>query len=146
MNIRSVRVRDVSGSVHIIPFSSVSTVVNMSKEFAYAVFTLGVSYEEDVDRATAVMQQVGRDLQQDPAFKNAILAPIEIFGIDSFTDLAVKLQARMKTRPGRQWTVSREFNRRVKRAFEDASIEMPHQPLLPRPVVQRQPAMSGALG
>jgi moderate conductance mechanosensitive channel len=146
MNIRSVRVRDVSGSVHIIPFSSVSTVVNMTKEFAYAVFTLGIAYEVDVDRATAVMQQVGRDLQHDPAFKNAILAPIEIFGIDSFTDLAVKVQARMKTRPGRQWAVSREFNRRVKLAFQQAAIEMPHQPLLPRPVLQREPAMSEAVG
>jgi moderate conductance mechanosensitive channel len=146
MNIRSVRVRDVSGSVHIIPFSSVSTVVNMTKEFAYAVFTLGVAYEEDVDRATAVMQQVGRDLQHDPAYKNAILAPIEVLGIDSFTDLSVKLQARMKTRPGRQWTVSREFYRRVKRAFEEASIEMPHHPLLPRPVLKAEPALSEAMG
>jgi small-conductance mechanosensitive channel len=135
MTIRSVRVRDVSGSVHIIPFSSVTTVVNMTKEFAYAVFNLGIAYEEDVDRATAVMQEVGRSLQHDPAFKSAILSPIEVFGIDSFTDLSVKLQARMKTRPGRQWTVSREFNRRVKLAFAQVGIEMPHHPLLPRPVL-----------
>jgi len=87
MTIRSVRVRDSSGSVHIIPFSAVSTVVNMTKEFAYAVFNLGVAYEDDVDRASAVMQEVGRDLQQDPAFKAAILSPIEVLGIDSFTEL-----------------------------------------------------------
>jgi small conductance mechanosensitive channel len=136
MTIRSVRVRDVSGSVHIIPFSSVSTVVNMTKDFAYAVFNLGIAYEEDVDRATAVMQEVGRDLQQDPAFKAAILSPIEVFGIDSFTDLAVKLQARMKTRPGRQWAVAREFNRRAKHAFAETGIEMPHHPLLPRPALR----------
>jgi small-conductance mechanosensitive channel len=139
MNIRSVRVRDSSGSVHIIPFSAVSTVVNMTKEFAYAVFTLGIAYEDDVDRAGAIMQEVGRDLQQDPAFKPAILAPIEVLGIDSFTDLSVKLQGRMKTRPGRQWLVSREFNRRVKLAFAEAGIEMPHHPLLPRPVLAAAP-------
>ena len=139
MTIRSVRVRDSSGSVHIIPFSAVSTVVNMTKEFAYAVFNLGVAYEDDVDRASAVMQEVGRDLQQDPAFKAAILSPIEVLGIDSFTDLSVKLQARMKTRPGRQWMVSREFYRRVKAAFAEAGIEMPHHPLLPRPVPAAAP-------
>jgi small-conductance mechanosensitive channel len=146
MTIRSVRVRDVSGSVHIIPFSSVTTVVNMTKEFAYAVFNLGISYEEDVDRATAVMQEVGRSLQHDPAFKSAVLSPIEVFGIDSFTDLSVKLQARMKTRPGRQWAVSREFYRRVKLAFREAGIEMPHHPLLPRPALKADAAVPEPVG
>jgi small conductance mechanosensitive channel len=146
MTIRSVRVRDVSGSVHIIPFSSVTTVVNMTKEFAYAVFNLGIAYEQDVDRATAVMQEVGRSLQHDPAFKSAILSPIEVFGIDSFTDLSVRLQARMKTRPGRQWTVSREFNRRVKLAFGEAAIEMPHHPLLPRPALKVEAPVPEAVG
>ena len=62
-----------------------------------------------------------------------------MLGIDSFTDLSVKLQARMKTRPGRQWMVSREFYRRVKAAFAEAGIEMPHHPLLPRPVPAAAP-------
>ena len=68
MTIRSVRVRDVSGSVHIIPFSSVTTVVNMTKEFAYAVFTVSMAYEEDLDRATGLLQEIGRSLQEDPVW------------------------------------------------------------------------------
>jgi small conductance mechanosensitive channel len=145
MTIRSVRVRDVSGSVHIIPFSSVTTVVNMTKEFAYAVFNVSIAYEEDLDRATAVLQEIGRSLQQDPVLGPSILAAIEVFGIDSFTDIAVKLQARMKTRPGRQWAVTREFNRRVKMAFEEAGIEIPHQPYLPRSSTQPTQLISKAM-
>ena len=145
MTIRSVRVRDVSGSVHIIPFSSVTTVVNMTKEFAYAVFTVSMAYEEDLDRATGLLQEIGRSLQEDPVLGPSILAAIEVFGIDCFTDTAVKLQARMKTRPGRQWAVTREFNRRVKMAFEKAGIEMPHQPFLPRASAQPTQLISKAM-
>ena len=145
MTIRSVRVRDVSGSVHIIPFSSVSTVVNMTKEFAYAVFTVSMAYEEDLDRATGLLQEIGRSLQEDPVLGPSILAAIEVFGIDSFTDISIKLQARLKTRPGRQWAVTREFNRRVKMAFEQAGIEMPHQPYLPRTGTQPTQLISKAM-
>jgi small conductance mechanosensitive channel len=131
MTIRSVRMRDSSGSVHTIPFSAVSTIVNMTKEYAYAVFNVGIAYESDVDRAGAALQEVGRALQQDPAFAPSILAPIEVLGIDSFGDLSIKLQARMKTRPGRQWAISREFNRRLMASFARAGIDMPHHPLPP---------------
>jgi small-conductance mechanosensitive channel len=91
------------------------------------------------------LQEIGRSLQEDPVLGPSILAAIEVFGIDSFTDISIKLQARMKTRPGRQWAVTREFNRRVKMAFEEAGIEMPHQPYLPRASTQPTQLISKAM-
>ncbi|HXV23466.1 MAG TPA: mechanosensitive ion channel domain-containing protein [Alphaproteobacteria bacterium] len=134
MTIRSVRLRDLSGSVHIIPFSSVLTVVNMTKEFAYAMFEIRISYEDDADAAIGVLQQTARDMQQDDTFAPMILAPIEVFGIDGFGDLGVLLRSRMKTRPGKQWSVQREFNRRIKLDLANAGIDMPHH-VLPRGMV-----------
>jgi small conductance mechanosensitive channel len=143
MTIRSVRLRDVSGSVHIIPFSSVLTVVNMTKEYAYAMFDIRISYEDDADAAFGAIQQTARHMQQDETFAPMILAPIEVLGIDGFGDLGVLLKSRMKTRPGKQWAVQREFYRRVKLDLANAGIEMPHH-ILPRGMVPARGSLAKA--
>jgi len=137
MTIRSVRIRDASGAVHIIPFSAVATIVNRTRDFAYAIFDVRVAYEDDVDDATAAMQAAGRSMQHDEAVAGLILAPIEVLGIDGFGDLGVMLKARMKTRPGKQWTVQREFNRRVKYELARLGVDMPHHILARAPVPAR---------
>jgi small conductance mechanosensitive channel len=125
MTIRSIRMRDFSGTVHTIPFSSVATVKNMTKDYSYAVFDVGVSYKEDVDRVVAVLREIGAELQADETFRRLILDPIEVVGVDRFEESSVVIRARIKTRPIRQWEVGREFNRRLKRAFDDKGIEIP---------------------
>jgi moderate conductance mechanosensitive channel len=130
MNIRSVRIRDAAGSVHIIPFSDVATVVNMTKDYAFAVLTLRIAYDDDVDRTIGVLQTTGHELQQDPALAAALLGPIEVLGIDGFADLGVVIKARIKTRPGRQWSVEREFNRRAKLALAEAGIALTHAAIM----------------
>lgn len=125
MTIRSIRLRDFSGAVHTIPFSAVATVKNLTKDFSYAVFDVGVGYQEDVDRVIAVLRDVGAELQTDDVFRRSILEPIEVVGLDQFGESAVIIRARIKTRPIKQWEVGREFNRRLKRAFDEKGIEIP---------------------
>lgn len=122
---RSIRLRDLSGSVHTIPFSEVNRVVNMTKDFSYAVFDIGVAYREDVDEVIEVVKALGAELQADPKFGPLILEPLEVLGLDRFADSAVILRARFKTRPIEQWNVTREFNRRLKRRFDELGIEIP---------------------
>ncbi|WP_425450495.1 mechanosensitive ion channel domain-containing protein [Virgifigura deserti] len=131
MTIRTIRLRDLSGTVHTIPFSSVSTVQNLTKEFSYAVFTIGVAYREDVDEVIEVLKGIGAELQADEQFGPEIIGEMEVFGLDSFGDSAVNIKGRIMTRPLKQWMVAREFNRRVKRAFDEKGIEIPfpHQTL-----------------
>ncbi len=123
MTIRSIRLRDGAGAVHTVPFSAVATVKNMTKDFAYAVFDIGVSYREDVDRVMTIVRELGGALQSDPSFQRSILEPIEVQGVEQFTDSTIKIRARIKTRPMRQWDVAREFNRRLKQAFEKNGVE-----------------------
>jgi small conductance mechanosensitive channel len=125
ITIRSIRLRDMSGTVIIIPFSEVTTVQNMTREFAYALFSIGVAYREDVDEVMSAIAALGGELQEDPAFAPLILAPIEIFGLDQFADSAIIIKARIKTKPIQQWTVMREFNRRMKRRFDELGIDIP---------------------
>ena len=125
ISIRSIRLRDVRGNVHTIPFSATSTVTNMTKEFSYYLVDAGVAYRENYDEVTEIMREVGEELQGDAEIGGDILEPIDIMGLDSFGDSAVVVRARIKTAAGKQWGIGREYNRRLKEAFDARGIEIP---------------------
>lgn len=125
LTIRSLRLRDATGNVHTIPFSTVDKITNMTKEYSFAVLDVGVAYREDTDEVFEVMREVAEDLRADPEFGPLILEPLEVQGVDSFMDSQVLLKARIKTLPIRQWGVRREYNRRLKKAFDARGIEIP---------------------
>ncbi|GIX10257.1 mechanosensitive ion channel family protein [Elioraea sp.] len=125
LSIRSIRLRSLDGTVHIIPFSAVNMVSNMTKDFAFAVFDVGVAYHEDTDRVVEVLKAVAEEMRSEDRWAAVIREPLEILGVDRFADSAVVIRARFRTNPGSQWSVSREFNRRYKKAFDAAGIEIP---------------------
>jgi small conductance mechanosensitive channel len=125
INIRTVRLRDVAGNVHTIPFSSIGTVMNMSKDYSRWVIDAAVAYREDVEEVIGVLKEVGEELRADPEFQQDILEPIEILGLDRFDESAVVVRARLLTRPSQQFRVGREYNRRMKKAFDEKGIEIP---------------------
>lgn len=125
MSIRALKLRDLNGNLHTVPFSSVDGVVNMSKEFANAVFDVGVAYREDVDHVIGVLEALGEQFRADPEWGAKLLEPLEVLGLDRFDASAVVIRVRYRTRPGEQWSVMREFNRRMKRRFDELGIEIP---------------------
>ncbi len=125
VSIRTVRLRDVSGTVHTIPFSAISTVSNKTKDFSFSVMEVGVAYRESVDHVMAVLKEIGAELQLDPEYGPKILEPLDVLGVDAFADSAVVIKARIKTVPTKQWWVGREFNRRMKNKFDELDIEIP---------------------
>jgi small conductance mechanosensitive channel len=125
LSIRSMRLRDFNGNVHVVPFSTVNQITNMTKDFSFYVFDVNVAYREDTDQVTEVLKQIGAELQEDPNFGYMILEPLEVVGVDAFKDSGVVIKARIKTAPIRQWTVGREMNRRIKKRFDELGIEIP---------------------
>jgi small-conductance mechanosensitive channel len=126
ISIRTIRLRDAAGTVHSIPFSEVTAVNNLTKDFAYFVCNVAISYSEDVDRVAAVLREVGDDLYDDAEYRPFVLDKLEFLGIDKMSELGIVLQARIKTLPRQQWKIGREFNRRMKLAFDRAGVEMPY--------------------
>jgi len=125
MTIRTLRLRDAAGNIHTLPFSNVATVINLSRDFAFYQFDVGVSYDADIDRVTAEIRALGDELRADADFGSLIMDAVEVFGLDRFTDSAVMVQGRIKTLPGKQFGVGREFNRRLKKRFDAAGISIP---------------------
>jgi len=126
MTLRTLQLRDFDGTLHVFPYSEAQIVHNMTKTFSFYVFDIQISYESDVDHALQVMRDVGASLQTDPDFRDKILEPLEVVGVDGFADSGVKLKARFKTRPIQQWSVGREFNRRLKASFDKEGIQIPY--------------------
>lgn len=125
IELRTITLRDFAGVVHIFQNGKINTMANMTKEWSAMVFDIGVAYKEDVDQVIDIMREVGNDLQKDELFGASIIEPIEIFGLDKFGDSALVIKARIKTKPIQQWSVGREYRKRLKVAFDKNKIEIP---------------------
>ena len=126
LTIRSVAVRDLEGSYHIVPFSSVDTVTNFMRGFSYALVHMGVSYREDADYVKAAMFDAFEQLRADPAFKPVIVGDFEWSGVNEFGASEVIFRTRIKTLPGQQWAVRRAYYGILKRVFDERGIEIPY--------------------
>ncbi|HQD36438.1 MAG TPA: mechanosensitive ion channel family protein [Thermodesulfovibrio thiophilus] len=125
ISLKTTVLRDMSGNVHYVPNGQISVVTNMTKEYSRYVFEIGVAYKEDVDEVMEIIKKIDEEMRHDPEFKDDILEPIEVLGVDQFADSAVIIKARTTTLPIKQWRVAREFNRRIKKRFDELKIEIP---------------------
>ncbi|MDR3428892.1 mechanosensitive ion channel domain-containing protein [Silvimonas sp.] len=125
ITMRTVRIRDIQGAVHTVPFSQIKAVKNLGRDFAYAVFDISVAYDSDLDKVLQIMRDTGREMSHDVAWRNVLLAPLEVQGLERFDTSAIVVRARFRTRPLEQWDVARTFNLRLKKNFDKAGVTMP---------------------
>lgn len=122
---RSIRLRDIYGNVYTIPWSSIETVKNQTRDFGYAVVEPGVAYRENINEVMEVIKQVAAEMQQDPDINQDIWSDLQILGLIELDDSAVIVRARFKTSPFKRWFLEREFRKRLKLKFDELGIEIP---------------------
>jgi moderate conductance mechanosensitive channel len=125
ITLRMIVLRDYAGNVIFIRNGKIDMVTNMTKDYSRYVFNVGVAYREDMDEVIGVLKAIDEEMRRDPEFKDDILAPLEVAGLDSFGDSAIIIKARTMTKPIQQWRIGREFNRRMKKKFDELNIEIP---------------------
>jgi len=135
ISFRTVALRDASGVVYIFPNGSINTLANATMDWSAYVIDVAVSYKQDTDKAIDIMRRVADEMKAEEEYGLLMLEPIEIFGVDNFTDTAVIIKARFKTQPSQQHSVGREFRRRLLKAFDVEGVELP--PAAQRPVNPR---------
>jgi small conductance mechanosensitive channel len=133
LSIRTIRLRGGDGSMNIIPFSSVTTVTNQTRDFGYAQISLEVGYEEDLDHVYAVLSDVAKTMRAEPRWGAMMRDDLQIFGLDQFGASALVITGQIRTGPGQQANVRREFYQRVKQRFDAVGIDMPYTYLPPAP-------------
>ena len=148
ISVRTIRLRDQAGTVHTVPFSEVTTVKNMTRDFAFVVARVTISYGEDIDRVVEILREVSAELMEDETLREVILDPFEYLGVDALNDSSVVLLIRIRTLPSKQFAVGRAFNRLVKIAFDKhgvatrdpAPVLMMNPPAVP---AEAEPAIAG---
>ncbi|MHB0853055.1 mechanosensitive ion channel domain-containing protein [Stutzerimonas nitrititolerans] len=124
LSIRTVRLRAGDGSLHIVPFSSVSTVNNTNRGIGNAAVRISVGYDTDIDQAIAELKKIGAELRADPAFADLIIDDLAVWGVDSVDGSMVTLAGQMRCVDKGRWGVQREFNRRIFEHFRELGIQI----------------------
>ncbi len=132
MTLRIVVMRDLHGTVHVVPNGEITSVSNLTRSFSRAVVEIGISLREDPDRVIEVMRDVGVTMWKDPAWSTFITEEPNVLGIDSFSESGMNIRMLATTLPLKQWEVARELRRRLKHRFdaEDIQIALAHRRLL----------------
>lgn len=125
LTVRTVTLRDLHGTVHVIPFGDVTTVLNYNRNYGYALVDAQVAYKENYGEVVQALQDVAEELQQDETWGPDIIGELEIFGLNRLGEYEVDIRVRMKTLPMRQFAVRRAFLERMKRVFDERGIEIP---------------------
>ena len=125
IELRTITLRDSSGVVHIFQNGKINTISNMTKGWSAMVFNIGVAYKEDLNQVMRIMKEVGDDMFTDNLFKSDMLDTMEVSGLNSFGDSEMVIRGRIRTKPGKQWGIGREYRKRLKEAFDLHNIEIP---------------------
>ena len=125
INLRKTILRDLDGIVHHVPNGEIKKASNLSKQFARVNLNIGVSYKENLDKVIKVVNQVGRELAEDPRWKDLILKPPQFLRVDDFGESAIIIKILGETKPLKQWDVTGELRKRIKIVFDKEGIEIP---------------------
>ncbi len=125
MSLRVVMLRDAHGTVHMIPNGQITTVSNMTRKWSRAVVDVDVAYETDVDRAIEILRDEAKKFAADPAWQSRLDGNPEILGVETLAESGITLRSRLRTHPGAQWDVAREFRRRLKNRLAAEGIDIP---------------------
>lgn len=125
ISLRMTTLRDLDGVVHHVPHGEIKKVSNLTKYFARVNLNIGVSYSSDLEHVISVVNKVGQELADDPAWKKFIIKPPQFLRVDDFADSAIIIKILGETKPIKQWDVAGELRKRLKVAFDKEGIEIP---------------------
>jgi moderate conductance mechanosensitive channel len=123
LGFRSVRLRHHRGPIYIVPYGSLGAVQNTSRDWVIDKMTIGVTYDTDLDKAKKLIKQVGNQLAENPEYKDKIIEPLKMQGVEEFGDFAIQIRMKMMTRPGEQFVIRRRAYAMIKAAFDQNGIK-----------------------
>jgi small conductance mechanosensitive channel len=125
LSVRTMTLRDLSGTVYMIPFSEVTSVTNFNRGYGYALIDAAVAYRERYEEVVQALRDVAKELKEDESWGRYITGDLEVFGMNNLGDSAVEIRVRLRTLPMRQFAVRRAFLEHMKKIFDERGIEIP---------------------
>ena len=124
MTLRATELRDLYGTVHIIPNGEIRIVANKSRDWSRAIVDVGVTYDEDVDTAVQTLQEIGEAMAEDETMALLLQEPATVTGVEGLDEWAVRLRIMVKTLPNAQWEVQRYLRRQIRLIFAKKGLEL----------------------
>ena len=125
ITLRRTVLRDLDGIVHSVPNGEITVASNFTKDWSCVNLNVSVAYGEDLDRVMAIINQVGRELADDPYWSTLVLEAPYALRVDNLGDSGIEIKVLGNTRPIKQWDVMGELRRRLKARFDHEGIEIP---------------------
>jgi moderate conductance mechanosensitive channel len=125
MTLRVVVLRDGEGAMHVVPNGEIKVASNKTRGWSRAVVDVGVGYDEDIDRALGIVRDEASQLATDRVWSPQLDGAPEVLGIESLGDSSIVIRTLIRTQPGSQWGLAREFRRRIKNRFDRDGVEIP---------------------
>ena len=125
ISLRKTTLRDLDGKVHHVPHGEIKITSNLSKDFARVNLNIGIAYNANLEKVIEVVNKVGKEISEDPAFKEDVIKAPEFLRVDDFADSAVIIKILGEAKPLKQWGITAELRKRLKVAFDNEGIEIP---------------------
>jgi len=123
ITLRAVKLRHHRGSIYTVPFGELRAIQNMSRDWVIDKFTIGITYDSDIEKARKLVKKIGEELAANPEFAPHILEPLKMQGVEQFGDFAVQVRVKMKTKPNEQFVIRRKALAMIKKAFDENGIK-----------------------
>lgn len=124
IGIRTTRIRNSDGNVHIVPNGQISIVTNMSKGFNRAIVDISVAYGEDIDRVFYVLKNEFKNIFNNKLIEGIIDEP-QVWGINELADSGIVIRVVADSEIGENWRIERELRKFILKRFEKEKIEIP---------------------
>jgi small-conductance mechanosensitive channel len=124
IGLRSVKLRHHRGPIYVVPFGELRGVQNVSRDWVITKLTVGITYDSDLEKARKLVKKIGQELAADAEFKDEILQPLKMQGVEEFGDFAIQVRMKMMTKPGdKQFLIRRRAYAMIKKAFDANGIK-----------------------
>ena len=124
-SLRRTTLRDLDGSVHTVPNGLIGVTSNLTRVWARVNQDVTVAYGTDIDAASAVVDEVGRALAEDPAWKRRFLEPPRVERVEALAEYGITIKILGTVRAPDRWAAAGELRKRLLTAFHEHGIEIP---------------------
>lgn len=125
ITLRTVKLRDIDGNVHIVPHSMARAIINKTFDYSNVNIEVSVAYSSNLDVVKGLIDSVGKELAEDEQWSRKFLEPIQYKTLLQYDKTQVTLRAQGKVKSGEQWGISSEYRQRIMAALDENNIEIP---------------------
>jgi moderate conductance mechanosensitive channel len=137
-SLRRTTLRDLDGVVHTVPNGEIKVASNKTRVWARINLDVTIAYGTDVERATRVVDDVGRAMAADPDWRRRLMEAPHVERVEAMGEYGITIKILGLVRATEQWAAGGELRKRLLAAFATHGIEIPRPQ---RVVLARDPSL-----